>query len=81
MLEDLEQGPGIQGANEALLLSEVRFWRELIESLDDQTRPRESIERMHQALALAEFRLTGLFNNFDLSTTTSPQNTLGPLSH
>ena len=46
--------------NEAMLRSEVGFWRDLIDGCDD-TQPPESIERMHQALALAERRLRRLF--------------------
>lgn len=47
--------------NEALLRSEVAFWRELIAASDLAVQPSASIERMHQALALAESRLAGLF--------------------
>ena len=54
------------GINEALLRSEIGFWRELIESCDD-SQPPESIERMHQALALAESRLACLFETYQQS--------------
>lgn len=46
-------------AAEALLRSEIEFWRELIDSCPDN-HPEESIERMNQALALAESRLSSL---------------------
>ena len=39
------------------LSTEVHFWRELIDSLDEDRQSRESMERMRQALALAEYRL------------------------
>lgn len=42
--------------NEALLRSEVGFWREMIESSEGMQTP-ECIERMHQARALAESKL------------------------
>ena len=51
------------GINEALLRSEIGFWRELIDSCAD-SQPPESIERMHQALALAESRLACLFETY-----------------
>lgn len=50
------------GANEALLRSEIGFWREMIDSCVD-TQPEASVERMHQALELAEGRLMRLFEN------------------
>ncbi|MFC1719852.1 hypothetical protein ACFL00_01765 [Pseudomonadota bacterium] len=40
----------------ALLQSEIDFWREVIANCPD-TQPADSLERMHQALALAETRL------------------------
>jgi hypothetical protein len=43
--------------NDDLLGLEIRFWREMIESLDGTKHSRESMERMRQALALAEYRL------------------------
>lgn len=51
------------GANEALLRSEIGFWREMIDSCAD-TQPEASVERMHQALELAEGRLMRLFENY-----------------
>jgi len=44
------------GISEALLRSEIGFWREMIESCQ-KTEPPDSIERMHYALALAESKL------------------------
>jgi len=44
---------------EALLQSEVEFWRELIATCP-ATQPADSLERMRQALALAETRLARL---------------------
>lgn len=49
--------------NEAMLRSEIGFWRELIDGCDD-AQPPESIERMQQALALAERRLSTLFQSY-----------------
>jgi hypothetical protein len=51
------------GINEALLRSEIGFWRELIDS-SDSSQPAEYIERMQQALALAESRLACLFETY-----------------
>ncbi len=48
------------GTNEALLRSEIGFWRELIDSCS-ATQDADSLERMQQALALAESRLCSLF--------------------
>jgi len=48
--------------SEILLRAEVGFWRDLIEGAG-RTAPPESIERMQQALALAECRLLGLFRD------------------
>ena len=67
MFEDLSTGLQSDGVNEALLRSEIRFWRDLIESLDEQTRTRDSMERMYQALALAEFRLASMSENLNLN--------------
>jgi hypothetical protein len=44
------------GIGEALLRSEIGFWRELIESCQETESP-ERIERMRFALALAESKL------------------------
>ena len=46
---------GGAGGCEALLHAEVSFWRDLLGDCDG-TLPPESIERMRQALALAEYR-------------------------
>ena len=43
--------------SEDLLASEIRFWREMIETMGESDHSRESAERMRQALALAEYRL------------------------
>ena len=45
-----------RGISEALLRSEIGFWRELIETCRESESP-DSVERMHYALALAESRL------------------------
>ena len=42
------------------LSEEVCFWRELIQSMDESRQSRESLERMRQALALAEYRLASV---------------------
>lgn len=44
------------GISQALLQSEIGFWRELIESCQENDSP-DSIERMRFALALAESKL------------------------
>lgn len=49
------------GRSEFLLRTEVAFWRDLVESSGDAVPP-ESIERMQQALALAESRLLQLYS-------------------
>ena len=51
------------GINEALLRSEIAFWSEMIESCD-KTQTADALERMHQAMALAELRLSGLFDTY-----------------
>ena len=45
------------GISEALLRSEIGFWREMIETCRE-TDPPDSIERMRYALALAESKLS-----------------------
>lgn len=50
-----------RGRGEFLLRTEVAFWRDLVESCGDAVPP-ESIERMQQALALAESRLLQLYS-------------------
>lgn len=49
-----------QGRIEFLLRSEVSFWRDLVTGSGDAVPP-ASIERMRQALALAESRLLQLY--------------------
>ena len=46
--------------NETALRGEIAFWREMIACGCDSLPP-EAKERMHQALALAEHRLAGLY--------------------
>ena len=50
------------GVSEALLRTEIGFWRDLIESCQE-TDPPERVERMRFALALAESRLNGRPSN------------------
>jgi len=45
------------GLTALLLQSEIKFWREMIRSLDASRLGTAAHERMQQALALAEFRL------------------------
>jgi hypothetical protein len=45
-----------RGISEALLRSEIGFWRELIVTCQESESP-DSVERMRYALALAESRL------------------------
>jgi len=52
-----------RGLNEALLRSEISFWKELIHTCDTSQAP-DSLERMQQALALAELHLSTLPSNF-----------------
>lgn len=47
------------GDSEALLRAEISFWRELLQECNDSV-PAASIERMRQALALAEHRFLRL---------------------
>ena len=51
------------GINEALLRSEICFWNDMIAD-SDPAHPLESLERMQQALALAESRLAMLFEDY-----------------
>jgi hypothetical protein len=51
------------GDNEALLRSEITFWKDMI-AASDPTYPLESMERMQHALALAEWRLATLFREY-----------------
>lgn len=64
--------PGI-GVNEVLLRSEIRFWRELIDTCDPE-QPPDTIERMRHALALAERRLNLLFEAVRESGAKRPEN-------
>lgn len=48
-------------ASESLLRSEIAFWRQMIESCDAD-HPPQSLERMQQALGLAEYRLLQLYH-------------------
>lgn len=57
MKSDTKGATGVRhGISEALLRSEIGFWREMIESCQE-TDPPDSIERMRFALALAESKL------------------------
>ena len=57
MKSDRQGTTGVQhGISEALLRSEIGFWRELIESCRETDSP-DSVERMRHALALAESKL------------------------
>ena len=51
------------GLNEALLRSEISFWKELINTCDS-SQPIDSLERMRQALALAELHLSTLSSTY-----------------
>jgi len=51
-----------RGISQALLQSEIEFWRELIESCKE-TDPPDRIERMQYALALAESKLASISSN------------------
>jgi len=54
---DRQGATGVKhGISEALLRSEIGFWREMIESCQESDPP-DSIERMRYALALAESKL------------------------
>jgi hypothetical protein len=45
-----------RGISEALLRSEIGFWREMIDTCQESESP-DNVERMRYALALAESRL------------------------
>ena len=63
MKSDWQGATGVQyGISEALLRTEIEFWRELIESCQE-TEPPDRIERMHYALALAESKLNKRTSN------------------
>jgi hypothetical protein len=51
------------GIHEAMLRSEICFWKDLIAGCDP-AHPLESLERMQQALSLAETRLATLFRDY-----------------
>jgi hypothetical protein len=63
------------GINEALLRSEICFWNDMIADCDP-AHPLESLERMQQALALAELRLATLFENYQQAYASEPLNKL-----
>ncbi len=46
-----------RGISQALLRSEIGFWRELIDTCQESESP-DNVERMRYALALAESRLS-----------------------
>lgn len=50
------------GGAELLLRSEIAFWREMIEACEPG-RSAESLERMKQALSLAEYRLMRVYRS------------------
>jgi len=60
MLDEMGNEPESTALNESLLRSEIAFWRDLIDAQNPAGQSRETLERMHQALALAEYRLAGL---------------------
>ena len=53
---ETDNGPDL---SETVLRSEIAFWQEMIESHCDALPP-EAVERMHHALSLAKWRLTGM---------------------
>ena len=50
---------GAEGLYETMLQTEINFWRDLIECSEEAQTP-ECLERMQQAMALAQSRLQGL---------------------
>jgi hypothetical protein len=54
--------PRVAALSEALLRAEIGFWRELLDE-SAGTLPPDSMERMRQALALAEHRFLQLCRN------------------
>ena len=57
MKSDTQGATGVRhGISEALLRSEIGFWREMIDSCQESDPP-DGIERMRYALALAESKL------------------------
>lgn len=71
-----------EAQSDILLRAEIGFWRDLLEAADHSV-PAESIERMQQALALAEHRLLQLFGNRTVPTasSTGPELTSSAGSH
>jgi hypothetical protein len=67
--EEMDSRDPLQGISAALLRSEIGFWQDLIEANEEPLAP-GALERMEQALALAESRLKRLF-----------QETQQPLQH
>ena len=65
-----------QGRIEFLLRTEIAFWRDLLAGCGDAVPP-ASVERMHQALALAESRLQQLYHG-GLRSSGGPVRTSGP---
>jgi len=65
-----------EAQGEFLLRAEIGFWREMLE-VADCTVPAESIERMQQALALAECRLLQLLGerSAQAASSTCPEST------
>ncbi len=59
------------GINEALLRSEISFWDDMITGCD-LAHPLESLERMQQALALAESRLATLYRGCQHANASEP---------
>ena len=53
----------LYGINKALLCSEIGFWQEMLDSAD-ASMTEEALERMEQALALAQSRLKSLSERF-----------------
>ncbi len=66
---------GAAGCNEALLRSEIDFWKDMIAACEP-THPSDSTERMQQALALAERRLATLFQDYQAAYSSGSFNTL-----
>jgi hypothetical protein len=88
-MQDHHDGAAANGAalrrceaqGETLLRAEIGVWREMLE-VADCTVPAESVERMQQALALAECRLLQLFGERSAQAASSscPESTSPALS-
>jgi len=50
--------PGAARPSASQLQQEVQFWRDMLAATGMDKHSRESVERMKQALALAEYRLS-----------------------